>query len=34
MPHRRDASRAFMPYPDTPVPHAAAGPLAGLSFAV
>ncbi|HEX2540556.1 MAG TPA: amidase [Caldimonas sp.] len=30
----RDACRAFMPYPDAPVPHAAAGPLAGLSFAV
>ena len=34
MPHRRDAARAFMPYPDAAVPHAAAGPLAGLSFAV
>ena len=30
----RDAARAFMPYPDAPVPHAGAGPLAGLSFAV
>jgi amidase len=25
---------AFVPYPAAPVPHAAAGPLAGLSFAV
>ena len=25
---------AFVPYPATPVPHAAGGPLAGLSFAV
>ena len=30
----RDTARAFMPYPDAAVPHAAAGPLAGLSFAV
>jgi amidase len=30
----RDAARAFMPYPDAPVAHAAAGPLAGLTFAV
>jgi amidase len=30
----RDAARAFMPYPDAPVPHAPGGPLAGLSFAV
>ncbi len=30
----RDAARAFMPYPDADVPHAATGPLAGLSFAV
>ena len=30
----RDAARAFMPYPDAPVPHAASGPLAGLTFAV
>ncbi len=34
MPNSRDASRAFMPYPDAPVPHAEAGPLSGLSFAV
>jgi hypothetical protein len=25
----RDAARAFMPYPDAPVAHAASGPLAG-----
>jgi amidase len=30
----RDKARAFMPYPDAVVPHAASGPLAGLSFAV
>ena len=30
----RDAARAFMPYPDAPVRHADAGPLAGLTFAV
>ncbi|HEY2190310.1 MAG TPA: amidase [Caldimonas sp.] len=30
----RDAARAFMPYPDAPVAHAAHGPLAGLTFAV
>ncbi len=30
----RDAARAFMPYPDADVPHAAGGPLAGLGFAV
>jgi amidase len=30
----RDAARAFMPYPDAPVRHAADGPLAGLTFAV
>ncbi|MEO8523600.1 MAG: amidase [Caldimonas sp.] len=30
----RDNARAFMPYPDAAVPHAASGPLAGLSFAV
>ena len=30
----RDHARAFMPYPDAPVAHAATGPLAGLSFAV
>lgn len=27
-------ARAFMPYPDAAVPHAAAGPLQGLTFAV
>ncbi len=27
-------ARAFMPYPEHPVPHAASGPLQGLSFAV
>jgi amidase len=30
----RDAARAFMPYPDAAVPHAASGPLAGLTFGV
>lgn len=30
----RDASRAFMPYPEVPVSHAPHGPLAGLTFAV
>jgi amidase len=34
MSNTRDASRAFMPYPDAPVPHATAGPLAGLTFGV
>jgi amidase len=34
MPLIRDTARAFMPYPDVPVPHAAAGPLAGLRFGV
>ena len=34
MPTSRDDARAFMPYPDVPVANAAAGPLAGLSFAV
>jgi len=29
----RDASHAFLPYPDAPVPHAASGPLHGLTFA-
>jgi amidase len=29
-----DAAHAFLPYPAAPVPHTAAGPLAGLSFAV
>ena len=26
--------RAFVPYPDHPVPHAASGPLTGLTFGV
>ncbi len=30
----QDTSRAFMPYPPVPVPHAASGPLSGLSFGV
>jgi amidase len=34
MPTPRDTARAFMPYPDAPVPHATSGPLAGLTFAV
>jgi len=34
MPLVHDTARAFMPYPDAPVPHAGTGPLAGLSFAV
>lgn len=29
-----DPAHAFMPYPRVPVPHAATGPLAGLSFGV
>jgi amidase len=29
-----DPAHAFMPYPAVPVPHAATGPLAGLSFGV
>lgn len=29
-----DPARAFVPYPEAPVPHAGTGPLAGLSFAV
>ena len=29
-----DPVRAFLPYPHAPVPHAPAGPLAGLSFGV
>ena len=33
MPLVNDTARAFMPYPDAPVPHAPTGPLAGLSFA-
>lgn len=30
----RDQARAFMPYPDVEVAHAAGGPLAGLGFGV
>lgn len=29
-----DPAHAFVPYPDTPVPHAATGPLSGLTFGV
>ena len=29
-----DPAHAFVPYPDVPVPHAATGPLSGLSFGV
>lgn len=29
-----DPAHAFVPYPDAPVPHAAAGPLSGLTFGV
>lgn len=34
MPLINDTAHAFMPYPDAPVPHAAAGPLTGLCFGV
>lgn len=34
MPIVHDTASAFMPYPDVPVPHAATGPLSGLSFGV
>ncbi len=34
MPLTHDTARAFMPYPDVPVPNAATGPLAGLRFGV
>ncbi len=34
MPLVHDTARAFMPYPEAPVPHAATGPLAGLGFGV
>lgn len=34
MPVLHDPARAFVPYPDAPVPHAGTGPLAGLTFAV
>jgi len=34
MPPLNDPARAFIPYPDSPVPHAGTGPLCGLAFAV
>jgi amidase len=34
MPLINDTAKAFLPYPDAPVPHAATGPLTGLCFAV
>ena len=34
MPLVHDTARAFMPYPEAPLPQAATGPLSGLSFAV
>ncbi len=34
MPATNDTTRAFLPYPDSPVPHALLGPLSGLSFGV
>ena len=34
MPLIHDTARAFMPYPDAPVPHASTGPLSGLGFGV
>jgi amidase len=34
MPLVHDTARAFMPYPEAPVPQAPTGPLAGMSFAV
>ncbi len=34
MPLINDASHAFLPYPDAPVPHASTGPLSGLCFGV
>ncbi len=34
MPLVHDTAKAFMPYPETPVPNAGSGPLSGLSFAV
>lgn len=33
MPLIHDTARAFLPYPDAPVPHASTGPLSGLTFA-
>ena len=34
MPSRPVHAQAFMPYPEVAVPHAAQGPLSGLSFGV
>lgn len=34
MPHLNHTAHAFIPYPDAPVAHAPAGPLAGLQFGV
>jgi amidase len=34
MPLVHDTARAFMPYPEAPLPQASTGPLSGLSFAV
>lgn len=34
MPFINDTAHAFLPYPDTLVPHASSGPLEGLSFGV
>jgi amidase len=34
MPVLHDPARAFVPYPDAPVPNAATGPLSGLVFGV
>ena len=34
MPLINDTAHAFLPYPDSPVPHASTGPLSGLTFAV
>lgn len=34
MPPLHDPARAFIPYPDSPVPHAGTGSLSGLTFAV
>ena len=31
---KSDPARAFMPYPESPVPNASTGPLSGLTFAV
>ena len=34
MPLINDTAKAFLPYPDAPLPHASTGPLAGLCFGV